>query len=168
MQITKMAQFAEGKIHALSRITSIIAIGVLVAMMLFTVLDVFLRAFLNNPIPGDVELIEMAMVFVGFLGLAWCAMRGMHIRVDLIVSFMPTRTQGIIDSFCYLAGLGICALMAWQSVLEGIANWEMTNLSPTLRIPVFPFYWVIAVGYAILSLAILVLLARSLTQAVKG
>ena len=68
-----MGQFIENKIYALSRIMGIIAIAVLVAMMLFTVLDIFLRAFFNKPIPGDVEIIERSMVCVGFFWLAWCS-----------------------------------------------------------------------------------------------
>ena len=40
--------------------------------------------------------------------------------------------------------------------------------SPTLEIPVYPLYWVLAFGYAILCLALVVLLARSLKETVKG
>jgi TRAP-type C4-dicarboxylate transport system permease small subunit len=168
MLIKKIAQFAEGDIEILSKILGIVAIGVLVAMMLFTVLDVVLRAFFNRPIRGDVELIEVGMVCTSFLGLAWCAMKGMHIKVDLVVSFLPTRVKGIIDIFGYLLGVGICALLAWQGFLEGIANLKMNNVSATLEFPIFPFYWVVALGFAALCLAILVLLTRSLAEVIQG
>jgi TRAP-type C4-dicarboxylate transport system permease small subunit len=168
MRIREIAQFAENEIGILSKILGIVAIGVLVAMMLFTVLDVVLRAFFNRPIRGDVELIEVGMVCTSFLGLAWCAMKGMHIKVDLVVSFLPTRVKGIIDSFGYLLGIGICALLAWQGFLEGIANWKMNTVSATLEFPLFPFYWVVALGFAALCLAILVLLTRSLTEVIQG
>ena len=168
MQINKVARFAETKIYALSRIMGIIAIAVLVAMMLFTVLDIFLRAFFNHPIPGDVEIIERSMVCVGFFGLAWCALRGMHIKVDLVVGFMPKRMQGLIDSFNYLIGLFLCIFIAWFSFLEGIANMKMKSVTSILKVPLFPFYWLVTLGYGVLFLAILVLLARSLTEATKG
>lgn len=168
MPFMKIAHFFERSIFTLNRTMGIVGIIMLVIMMLFTVLDVFLRAFFNHPIPGDVELIEMLMVCVGFLGLAWCAMRGMHIKVDLVVSFLPKRAQGFIDSFGYIIAFGICAVVVRQSIIEGFANREMNNLSPTLGIPVYPLYWVLAFGYAILCLALLVLLARSLKEAVKG
>lgn len=168
MRIKKIAHFAERDIEVLSRILGMFAIGVLVAMMLFTVLDVVLRAFFNSPIRGDVELIEVGMVCTSFLGLAWCAMKGKHIKVNLVVSFLPTRVQWVIDSFGYLLGIGICALLAWQGFLEGIANWEMNTVSATLEFPIFPFYWVVALGFAGLCLAILVLLARTLTEVIRG
>lgn len=145
----------------------IIAIGTLVAMMLFTVANVVLRAFFNRPIPGDAELIEIAMVCTGFLGVAWCAIKGKHIRVDLLVSFFPKRAQCIIDVLGYLAVLGASTIIAWRSVVEGLANRQMHRLSPSLEIPIFPFYWVTSLGYAVLCLAILVLIARSIRDIVE-
>ena len=167
MRLLQISQFAENKINLLSRLTGIFAICVLVAMMLLTVLNVVMRAFFNSPIPGDVELIEVGMVCVGFLGLAWCATKGMHISVDLVVTFLPKRSQAVIDSFGYLIGLGISILLAWRGFMEGVANREMNNLSSTLGFPLFPFYWITALGYGVFCLAILVLLVRSLSEAIK-
>ena len=155
-------------IHSISRGMGLIAICILVAMMILTVLDVFLRRVFNSPIPFSIELVEFMMVFTGFLGLAWCAMSESHIRVDLIVSRMPTRAQGIIDSLCYLAGFGICGIIAWRSVMESLAIRKLHTESSVLGIPIFPFYLVVAAGFAALALAILISLARSLKEAVKG
>ena len=137
------------------------------AMMLFTVANVVLRAFFNCPIPGDAELIEIAMVCTGFLGVAWCAIKVKHIRVDLLVSFFPKRAQYIIDALGYLAVLGASTIIAWQSIVEGLANREMHRASPSLEIPIFPFYWVTSFGYAVLCLVLVVLIARSIREAVK-
>lgn len=136
-------------------------------MMLFTVANVVLRAFFNSPIPGDVELIEIAMICTGFLGVAWCALKGKHIRVDLLVAYFPKRAQCIIDALGYLAVLGASTIIAWQSIVEGLANREIHRASPSLEIPIFPFYWVMSLGYAVLCLAIFVLLARSISAMVK-
>lgn len=167
MRVTRIAQYVEGWIYGLSKIMGIIAIIVLVAMMLFTVLDIFLRAFFNSPIMGDVEIIEMSMVCVGFFGLAWCAMRGMHIKVDLIVAFLPKRVQEIINSVNYIFGFGLCFLFAWRGLLEGLANRDMNALTNILNAPLFPLFWIVALGYAALCLAILVLLVRSFKGAIK-
>jgi TRAP-type C4-dicarboxylate transport system permease small subunit len=145
----------------------IIAIGTLVAMMLFTVANVVLRAFFNRPIPGDAELIEIAMVCTGFLGVAWCALKGKHIRVDLFVSFLPKRAQDIIDVLGYIAILGVSVIIAWQSIIEGLANRQMDRLSPSLEIPIFPFNWVTGLGYGVLCLALLVLIAKSIREVLK-
>lgn len=161
MGIFKIAQSAGNRISGLSRFLGIIAIVVLVAMMLFTVTNVVLRAFFNRPIPGDVELIEVAMVCTSFLGLAWCAIQEKHIRVDLLVQFFPKRAQGIIELIGYIGALGASIIISWQSVNEGLANKGMNRLTASLGIPVYPFYFISAVGFGALSLALLVLIFRA-------
>jgi TRAP-type C4-dicarboxylate transport system permease small subunit len=168
MEPLKMAQLVDRKVRALSRIMGIIAITILVAMMLFTVLNVILRTFFNSPIPGDVELIEIAMVCTSFLGRAWCAIRGRHIKVDLVVSFLPKRLRKIIDSFGYFIGIVTCFIIALQSIMEGWAHKVGNYLTASLGIPIYPFYWVTALGFGVLCLAILVLLVRSLMEAIEG
>lgn len=165
MGVGNAARWVEEKIGALSRFLGIIAIGILLAMMLFTVVNVFLRAVFNRPIPGDVELIEIAMVCTSFLGLAWCAIKEKHIRVDLLVASFPKRAQAIIDGVGYGAALVTCIVISWQSVVEGIANREINRLSASLGIPVYPFYWVTALGFAVLCMALLVLIARAVRKA---
>ena len=157
----------EKQIYKLSQITGIIAIIILIAMMLFTVLDVALRAFFNRPLPGDVEIIEVAMVCTGFLGLAWCAIKGMHIRVDLVVSLFSKRIRALIDTIGYLIALFVYCLMAWQGLQEGLANKQMNSLSSTLEFPIYPFYWIMSLGFAALCLSILALLMRSIREVIK-
>ena len=155
-------------VKSISRGFGIIAIFILVLMMLFTVTDVILRKIFNTPIPGGLELIEFMMIFTGFLGLAWCALSGMHIRVDLVVSKMSRRTQGIIDSLCHFTGISMSIIIAWRSILEGLATRQLHTESAVLAIPIFPFYFVLATGFAVLGLSILILLLRALKEAFKG
>lgn len=166
MGIIRIAQCARARINGLSRLLGIIAIVILVAMMLFTVLNVVLRSFFNHPIPGDVELIEVAMVCTSFLGLAWCAIKERHIRVDLLVQFFPQKAQGIVELIGYIGALGASIIISWQSVNEGLANKEMNRLTASLGIPVYPFYLITAVGFGALSLALLVLIIRAARKGV--
>ena len=167
MTMSRLFGIFEVIVFRFSRWMGAVAIVVLGAMMFFTVLDVFLRAFFNTPIRGDVEIIELAMVCVGFLGLAWCAMRGMHIQVDLLVTFFSKKGRSAFDVFNYLLGMGVCFIFTYKSVAEGIANRELNNLSAVLKIPLFPFYWIVAVGYAMLLLAVIVLFFKALVEVIK-
>ena len=166
MAMSRLLKKSEVIIFRLSRWMGVVAIVVLIAMMAFTVLDVFLRAFFNTPIKGDVEIIELAMVCVGFLGLAWCAMRGMHIQVDLLVTSFSRRGRSVFDAFNYLLGMGVCFIFTYKSLAEGIANREIHNLSAVLKIPLYPFYWIVTIGYAMLFLAVVVLFLKALVEVI--
>ncbi len=155
-------------INALSRVMNIAASIVLAAMMLLTVADVFMRYFLRLPILGTTELTENMMVCLTFFGLAWCAAQQSHLRVDLVMSRFPPRVQSFVESMTTLAGLVMVALIAWRSLIEGIAVQELNIISSLLRIPAFPFYYVIALGSALLALVMVAQVIQHIGKAVRG
>ena len=163
----KTARLMEKYIFQLSKAMGVIAIGFLIAMMLLTVADVLLRKLFNSPILGSVELVEVMMIFTGFLGLAWCAFNDSHIKVDLIVGSFPPRVQNIIDSITYLLTIVICAILSWRSIIESFAVHESNAFTPTLKIPLYPFYIVVGIGFGVLLLAVIVLFIKSLNKAIK-
>jgi TRAP-type C4-dicarboxylate transport system permease small subunit len=155
-------------IHFLSRIMNIFASAVLVAMMLLTVADVCLRYFLRQPILGATELTENMMVCMAFFALAWCAGQQGHLRVDLVVSRFSPRMQAVFDSITSMVGLIIVALIAWRSFLEGLAVRQLNIISSLLKIPAFPFYYVVAAGCALLCLVMVAQFIRDINKAVNG
>ena len=155
-------------INTLSRIMNIAASAVLAAMMLLTVSDVVLRYFLKKPILGATEITESMMACLAFLALAWCAAERSHLKVDLVVARFSPRVQAAMDSLTLLAGLAVVAVMAWRSLVEGLAVRQLNIVSSLIRIPAYPFYFVIALGAAMLSLVIAAQLIQNLSRAVKG
>jgi len=155
-------------INSLSQALNVLAIGVLVVMMLLTVADVGMRYVLRHPIVGSVELTEFMMVFVVFLGLAWCAVRGRHVKVDLFLSRFSPRVQAIVDSITYIGSLGIFVIIAWRSLLESFSVWQMHLVSTILKVPMFPFYWVLTLGCAVLCLVMITNIIQYVAKAVKG
>lgn len=155
-------------INALSRIMNVAASIVLAAIMLLTVADVFMRYFLRSPILGTTELTENMMVCLTFFGLAWCAAQQSHLRVDLVMSRFSPRIQALVDGITTLAGLVMVALVAWRSVIEALAVQELNIVSSLLRIPAFPFYYVIAVGSALLALVMVTQVIQQIEKAVRG
>lgn len=142
--------------------------GVLVAMMLLTVSDVGMRYALNKPISGSVELTKFMMVCLVFFGLAWCTVKGRHVKVELFMSRFSPRVQAVCDSINYLAGLVLYGLIAWQSYSESFLVWKMDYASGILDVPVFPFYWVLTLGCAVLCLVIIAQMIQSAAKVVKG
>lgn len=167
MWIRKPASSAVTVINQVSRVAGAIAIVFLVAMMLLTVADVFLRYVFNAPIKGSLELTEYFMVVAGFLGIAWCAVKRGHVKIDLIVSHLPLRAQGITDTITMLLAMTVLPLMAWQGFAQ--ARYVMVEklVSHSLEIPDFPFYMVVGIGYTLIIPVVLIILAEFITKALK-
>jgi TRAP-type C4-dicarboxylate transport system permease small subunit len=141
-----------------------VATAVLGLMVLLTTADVLLRYIFRSPITGAYELTEFMMVVVAFPALAWCAVKGGHVKVDLVMSRLPPRVQSIVDSITLLAALGTYVIMTWQGAMQ--ANLVKAT-SSLLRWPHVPFYWVMALGLAVLCLAIVTLVIKNIAEAVK-
>jgi len=165
--LNKAARLLDRGIDPIGTKLNNVGMSILVAMMLLTVVDVFLRYLFSRPIRGAYELTEFMMLIVVFFGLAYTASKKRHIVVDVLVSRFSQQTQVVIDSITYFLSLGICSLIAWQSAVEAKTLWLTGQTSGSLYIPVHPFIWLVAVGCALLSLVLLVNLLDSLAQAVR-
>lgn len=155
-------------IISLSRVMNIFASGILAAMMLLTVSDVFLRYFFRRPILGTTEITESMMACLAFFALAWCAVQKGHLKVDLVMSRFSPKVQAVFDSMTSFAGLIIVALMAWRSFLEGVAMQQMNIISSLLKIPAFPFYYVVGLGSTVLCVVMATQVVQNIEKVVKN
>ena len=153
-------------INSLSEVMLYAAIAVVVAMMLLTVSDVFLRYVFANPITGTTEVTEFMLVCL-LLGVAPCALARAHIRVDALVQRLKPRVQAILDIILYIIGLGMTAILAWQGFTKSLHVLEYGAKSSMLDIPNFPFYVILVISFTILCLAMVVLLIQRTSEAIK-
>jgi TRAP-type C4-dicarboxylate transport system permease small subunit len=133
-------------------------------MMMLTVVDVTLRYLFDSPILGSMELTEYIMVCVGTLGLAWCALQGAHIKVDLIVSRLPTKAQNVLDSINYILVIGVSGLIVAQTFLRAGIVRRLGMASAMLDIPQYPFLLVVSFSYLLLLAAAIMLLIYAIAS----
>ena len=157
---------AEKIVQLICQAASAIGVVFLVAIVSLTVVDVLLRVFFNSPILGSTEITEYMMICL-VLGTGLCALRGRQIKMDMIVDRFKPRTQAYIDSITYLLSLGVFGTLCWSIFREGLTLQQLKLISSILKIPTFPFYMILSIGLGILCLALVVLIAKSITKAVK-
>ena len=87
-----------GPFAKLLRWMSLAAGWVLIALMIYTVLDVILRYVFNHPFRGSLEVTEFAMALIVFLGLAYCGWLGGHVAVDIFER--PLDNPRLVSSRC--------------------------------------------------------------------
>lgn len=167
MLIKRLARHTVVVINHVSRAAGILALIFLLAMMVLTVSDVFLRYFFNRPILGSIELVEYFMVVAGFLGIAWCAVKGGHVKVDLLLSHLPLRIQTIIDGITLFLTMTVVPLVAWQGFAQARRAQLAKSASAILEIPDYPFYFVVGISFTLLFLVQLILLVEYIARAIK-
>ena len=156
-------------IHSLSRVCDRIAQSAVVAMMLLVVANIIWRVVpkIGHPIFGTYDFVRFIGAILIAFAIAYCAVQGGHIAVELVVDRFPKRAQAIVGTITGILGLGFFALLAWQCLLLANDMWRLGEVSMGAHVPFFPFIYGIGFGCAVLCLVILVDLIKSLAKAVR-
>ena len=167
MWLMKTADFLTIIANPAAKVLNGIAAGFLAVMMVLTGVDVLGRYVFNKPVPGSYEMTEFMMPIVIAFGLAFCALEKGHVKVELVTSRLPERTQAVMKTIVCLVFLGIFILVTWQTWLRAKGMIDVGQLSMVLYIPVYPFVLSVAVGCAALCIVILRDVFSYLTEALN-
>lgn len=166
MWLTNAVSYLNKFIRPLTNILLVAGTSILAMMMFLMATDVALRYVFNSPLPGAYELIEYMMAILVPFGIVYCAHKKGHVSVDLVVGRFTKRTQAILGSITSLLSLSLFLLTAWQSLLFIKENFESKLTSSVLLIPTYPFIAVVAVGFAVLCLVLLIDFLNFLSETV--
>lgn len=166
LKLQRWPENFEKVIALTSRVLNNIGMAFLILLMLVITADVLLRATLNRPIRGANEISEFMMILVVYLAVAYTQRMKAHVSVDLLTSRFPQRAQAIVESVIYLLSLGICSMIAWQAFVYLKRLWDINRVSDILKVPVAPFSLVLAIGFIIFCLVLLLDFLHSLRKAI--
>ena len=122
-------------------------------LMLITTFDVSFRYLFNHPLPGAYETSELSMALVVFLALAATQAKGGHIRVEMLLRFVPPRARPAFDVLAFLAGALLYGLVAWRAGGWAWSSFTVREFAAGLaNVPVYPFKFAMVVGVAAFSL----------------
>lgn len=116
-----------------------------IAVMLgITVLDIVCTKFIQKPVPGSTDLIGLVGLLCAASAISQTEVAKQHVRIDFIIKLFRDRIQNIFRIISSLFGLFLIAFVICSSVTYGI-NMEASRVgSLALRIPLFPFAYVIS------------------------
>jgi len=158
---------ASGLFAQLIDIVGFLALIALIAMMLLTTTDVFFRYFFDNPILGSIEMVELLMVSVAGLSLAWCTLKSGHIRVDILISMFSKKTNRILDIVNFVFTAGICGFMVPSLIWRYIEGTKMNIRTYVLKIPEGPFVLLLCLGYLLMFTVLIIQIVKSVSGRVK-
>jgi TRAP-type C4-dicarboxylate transport system permease small subunit len=122
---------------SVARLCGLAAALALIAMMLLTVADVLLRAFLNAPIRGTFEMVELLLACTVFIAMPAVFLRNEHITVDVT----GPRLRPLLKRIAEVIALGLIAVLAWQGFRRALDPVAAMDVTADLALPRF-WYWV--------------------------
>jgi len=129
-----------------------------IAMLTFSA--VMLRWLFNYGLPDAFDFSRLLLGTAMFWGIALAGFHNRHIQVDGFWELAPAWGKRAIDIFATSVTLAFMALFAWMlkgKVMSVLASNEQTF---DLRLPVWPFHAVAALGIALAATLLLLRLVR--------
>ncbi|HNR90226.1 MAG TPA: TRAP transporter small permease [Spirochaetota bacterium] len=145
---------------------NVVAAAAVVLMMLVIIVDVVLR-IVRVSVPGAYDLISLLGAVAIAFSLTYTSIQKGHIAVDFLYQKLPERWQAGFDVFNESVGAGFFTVLAWQCFAYAAALRAAGEVSLTVKLPVYPFVAGIGASCALLSLYLLLNLAKAIRRMVK-
>lgn len=149
--------------NSLGRIALITAIlGALVAFVAgaLTTVSVIGRAAFLQPIPGDVEIMQLAIGLSISLCLPLCQYRGANIMVDFFTQRMAPASLRRLDAVGMLFLAAMYFLLSWRTSIGAVSVKEAFEATMILDLPMWWAYASLAPGLAFAGVIALVQAVR--------
>ncbi|MGE0768399.1 MAG: TRAP transporter small permease [Hyphomicrobiaceae bacterium] len=125
-------------------------------ILIIVVVDVAGRAIFNSPLHSGVEISELLLVTLVFLGLGAAQQQRQNFAIEVFVRHLPRTFQTALELIGYLVCIGIVVLLAWPSTDQAIASFNRNEMGfGIVPFPIWPARFLLAVGLWLLALQFL-------------
>jgi TRAP-type C4-dicarboxylate transport system permease small subunit len=142
-----------------------VAAFVLALMAVVTFIDVIGRYFFNRPFTFTVEMTELAMGLIVWLGVGLTTHDNEHISVDFVTLRLSARTRSIVEVLTNAVALGFLVLVTWRLWVQASFLLQKGDVTQVWRLPYWPVAYAIAIGSVFLLTGVLVHLMSAMRRA---
>ena len=125
--------------HRLSFLVEWIGLTGILLMMFITCIDVLGAKVFLLPVPGSIDIIMISQLVAISFALAATLILGRHVEVEFFVPLLPKGLQHIINCIIQFLGLFLFVMICWRLFGHAYSLYSGNEVSPTLRIPMYPF-----------------------------
>lgn len=127
--------------------------SVFVAIVLMSVVSITGRKLWSQPVPGDVEMLQMCAALASASFFAWAHLSGSDVKVDFFTAKAPARVVHLLDALGSALFMAVGALLAWRSWEGALMVREAGERSMLLDWPLWVPQMAMVPGFALMALA---------------
>lgn len=136
-----------------SKVSSIIGGLIFVAIVIMSIVSIVGRKLFSAPVPGDVEMLQMAAAFASASFFAYCHLNGGDVKVDFFTAKASPATTHRLDAFGSLLVGIVGALITWRAGVAALSIKEAGETSMILGWPVWIAQILMVPGFLLMALA---------------
>ena len=110
------------------------------------------RGLFNKPFMGYFDLMAQSVPLIAFLGIAYCARLGGHVRLDLLLGKLKGRSLWAVESVLTLLMLIITLVLSYGSWLHTLRAYSIGDSTEDAGLPVWPVKFLIFMIFVMLAL----------------
>lgn len=143
-------------------------IGAILVMfiMFMAVGEVSGRYFFNAPIPGHLEIVELTMAAIVFLGISYTQRIGGHIRMEIFINSLKGRMYHIFEIINIALPLAVFVVIAIHSFEFAYQAFQYGDITPHLHWVTWPSKICVPIGVGLLCIRFAIQLVQHILQAV--
>ena len=121
---------------------AIVAALTLLVMVVLVTADIVLRNLTRSGFPWANEVSEYALYGMTLLTAPWLLRRGQHVRIDLLLSIVPSRVAWLMEAAGDVIGFLVCVVMVRYGFHMAADSFRLGSL--TIKNLVFAEWWLLA------------------------
>ena len=123
-----------------------IAASILAVLCVTTFADVIARYFFNAPFTFTVEVTELAMGLIVYLGVGLVTHDNEHVSADVVTSRLSVGLRALVTLTTNVLALAFLAVMVWRVWLRAADLLAKGDITQIWHIPLWPVAFAIAFG----------------------
>ena len=128
---------------------------ILLSLAVLTFCDVFGRRFLNSPVTGTIELVEIGMALVAFLAMPRAFFLNANVSADFINNLNLGKIKIYLVILKFVLMISIMSFMAYATTLTSYKFMNNQRVTLDLELYFYPFYFICAIGMWLSVIAII-------------
>lgn len=134
----------EARGYGLARLVALFGMIGLTVLALMTIADVLMRWLLNAPIDGVADVAPLVVAIAVASTFPFAVAGRYHITIGFLGVLLPPRWQAALNGFAATVTALFFVLFAWQFVSHAITMDARGQTTWVLRLPVAPWWAVVA------------------------
>ena len=128
--------------------------GIFIVLILLLVLyEVLMRYFFGLGQGWTIRIVEVTMLYVAFLSVAWLLKNHKHVTAELLYEQLNTKAKLYLDTFVSIIGIFVCLVMTYYSGVATVDNIARGILDEsTLRLPRGIIISIMPLGFLMLTI----------------
>ena len=137
---------------------------VLVGIGIMTFCDVVARYFFNRPFTFTVEVTQLLMGMVIYLGIGLTTHDTRHITVDVVTMRLKARVRAILEILVSVIGIVIVTLMVWQMWETAFVLKAKGQYTEIHEFIIWPYAYIMCAAATLLVTGVLLYIRRGILK----